>query len=342
MRSLRLDVSLVIMVVVLVAIAATACHRPDPSSAPAQPPAQPAQPTQPPARSPALATAHEPAAGLACPPAGWSREALLDLRGRKLEVADAASRQSLALDLLPCLAHADPELRDRVAFEALSTWMRQKLITPDTGLAMLERLLPQIAPAYPDPDGFARPFAALVLAEVVRMDRIAPFLSEPLRAQTATAAVTYLRSVRDYRGFSEGEGWRHGVAHGADLLLQLAVSPHTGKAQLDAILAAVAEQIAPVEHFYVHGEPERLARAVFFLMKRELHTPAEWTAWFERVTAPALLSQWEDAFLSQRGLAKRHDTAAFLLALYLYVREDSPELQSRVLEPLRAAIQRVP
>jgi hypothetical protein len=109
------------------------------------------------------------------------------------------------------------------------------------------------------------------------------------------------------------------------------------------ILDAIAEQIAPpVEHFYIHGEPERLARAVFFLMKRELHKREAWTAWFERVTAPAPLPQWQDAWLSQRGLAKRHNTAAFLLAIYLYVREDSPELQSRVFEPLRAAIQRLP
>lgn len=328
-----------LVIAAAMAAALPACRAPAPASATSAP--APAQPTAATPEQPAAPAPEQPAA-LACPPAGWTREALLDLRARTFEVADPAQRQSLAIDLLPCLAHQDPELRDHVAFEALFTWARQKQLTADTARSVHETLLPQLAPAYPDPHGFARPFAALVLAEVVRMDRIEPFLGDAQRAHTHAAAVTFLRSVRDYRGFTEGEGWRHGVAHGADLLLQLAVHPHTGKGQLDAILDAVATQIAPVEHAYVHGEPERLARAVFFLLKRELHTRDEWNAWLERVTAPAPLAAWQDAWRSQRGLAKRHNTGAFLLSLYLIVREDGAALHPTVLEPLLAAIKRLP
>ena len=50
--------------------------------------------------------------------------------------------------------------------------------------------------------------------------------------QAVDAAARYLQSVRDYRGFDEREGWRHGVAHGSDLIWQLAVNPRTSKSQL--------------------------------------------------------------------------------------------------------------
>jgi hypothetical protein len=73
----------------------------------------------------------------------------------------------------------------------------------------------------PDPQGFQRPFAALVLADVARTDRINPWMSEEERAQLINAAVSYMTSITDYRGFTPGEGYRHAPAHTADLMLQL-------------------------------------------------------------------------------------------------------------------------
>ena len=142
----------------------------------------------------------------------------------------------------------------------------------------------------------------------------------------------YLVSVRDYRGFDAGQGWRHGVAHGADLLMQLALNPALDRAQLDRILAAVATQVAPAgEHAYTYGEPERLARPVIFVLKRGLHDDVAWSLWLQGVVAPAPMADWSGAFGSQAGLAKRHNTRAFLLALYAGLQEGGDEaLRARV------------
>ena len=78
----------------------------------------------------------------------------------------------------------------------------------------------------------------------------------------------------------------------SDLMLQLAVNPRTTKAQLDQMLAAIATQVAPAgEHFYIYGEGDRLAQAVFYIAKRKLHTADEWRKWFEQVAAPAPLAK---------------------------------------------------
>jgi hypothetical protein len=274
-----------------------------------------------------------------CPPAGMSREQLLDLKAHEFAVPDQARRQALALDLLACLGSTDQQLRDGVAFEALAKWMRDKQLSPTTVGTILQRLVAQLAPEQLDPAGVHRPFAALTLAEVVRFDRVERFMTDQQLQQLVNASTRYLQSIRDYRGFDAREGWRHAVAHTSDVMLQLAVNPRTTKAQLDQMLAAIATQVAPPgEHFYNYGEGDRLAQAVFYIAKRKLHTADEWRKWFEQVGAPAPLANWQEAWSSQRGIAKHQNTMQFLSMLYLYVRESGPDFQELVLPAIVAAI----
>lgn len=274
-----------------------------------------------------------------CPPAGMSREQLLELKSHEFKLSDTARRQALALDLVACLGSPDPALRDGVAFEALAAWMRDKQLSPATVGTIRDRLVAQLAPDYPDPAGVARPFAALVLAEVARVDRVERFMTDQQLQQLVDAGTRYLQSVRDYRGFDEREGWRHGVAHTSDLMLQLAVNPRTTKSQLDQMLTAIASQVAPAgEHSYIYGEGDRLAQAVFYIAKRKMHTAEEWQKWFAQVAAPAPLKNWGDAWTSQSGIAKHHNTMQFLTTLYLYVRESGPDFQELVLPSIVASI----
>jgi hypothetical protein len=81
-------------------------------------------------------------------------------------------------------------------------------------------------------------------------------------------------------------------------------------------MQAAATQIAPKGPvFFTFGEPERLARAVVYGYRRGLLDASFWEAWFASVADPAPLSDWPAAFASIEGLAKRHNTVAFLQAL---------------------------
>jgi len=277
-----------------------------------------------------------------CPPASMSREELIQLRASQFQVGDAQQIGDLALSLLPCLASSDAQLRDGVTYEALAAWMRGKQLPASTASVILERLLPQIDPGFPAGEGFVKPFSALVLAEVARMDRIEPWLSDAQRDDLLQAAVRYLRSIDDYRGYDERTGWRHGVAHGADLLLQLSLNPRLDAEDLRNILDALASQIVPTgEHFYVYGEGARLAMPVVFTAQRKLLTDTDWQTWFSRITSPAPMPSWGDAFASQAGLAQRHNTQAFLNALYATLRH-SEAAQQVLRERVIAALDKVP
>ena len=280
-----------------------------------------------------------PGAEAACPPKGETRASLRTLKAARFELTEAPRREALALALVDCLGAADPELRDGVAFEALSHWMRADALSPATLRELYTRLLPALARA--DPAGFRQSFSALVLAEVARVDRLQPFLAPPERERLVEAAADALTGMRDYRGFSSREGWRHGVAHGADLLMQLALHPALTRAEADRMLEALAAQVAPAgEHAYVFGEPERLARPLLIIARRGLHTPEQWTAWLTRATA---ISEPAKAFRTRAGLARRHNARAFLQSSYVALQEgEDAALRERLLPAVRAALQALP
>ena len=252
----------------------------------------------------------------------------------------AGQREALATALLDCLADPRPHLRE-IAFEALAAWLRAGLL-PVAQRQAMQRELSQRLTAE-DATGFGRPFAALA-AELTRADRLAPWLAPQERDALVRTATAYLRDLHDYRGFDAAQGWRHGVAHGADRLMQLALNPALSRDQVDAIMQAVAAQVAPAGvHFHIYGEGERLARPILFVAQRGLHEAAGWSAWPAVLAQPAPRPTWHASLETQEGLARKHNTQAFLQVLYVMVRESGSEaVQRRLLPGLLDALKALP
>jgi hypothetical protein len=239
--------------------------------------------------------------------------------------------------LVTCLASPDPELRDQFAYTSLAKLLRDQRPAAEQLeylSVQLDRLLQQ-----PDPEGVAHPFAILVLAEVARTDRIEAWMSPAQRQALVDKASRFLENVSDYRGFDPQVGWRHGVAHGADLAMQLTLNPALSGTQQLQLLQAIGRQVAP-DHAYRFGEPERLARPVLFIARRDELDPQEWQAWFAALTDPAPMSSWEAAWQDEKGLARRHNLRAFALEIYLNATlSEQPGIQAlkpRALEVLQA------
>jgi len=279
------------------------------------------------------------AAQPACPPPTWPKPQLEALKAQQWKLDDADRRRQLAFELLPCLASPDPQLRDDFAFEALQSWLRGGALTTATSKELGDKLLAALS--APDPDGVGRPFAMLALAEVIRDDRLRGVWTTAERDAVLTRVADTLRAINDYRGFEPGIGWRHGVAHASDALMQFALNGTLTREQLDRILAAVASQVMPASgHAYIHGESERLARPVLFVGRRGLYTSAEWQQWFAKLAAGAVVKGEPP---SPASLARVHDIKAFLMPLYVAVQEgSSPELRDRMLPGIVATLRALP
>ena len=274
-----------------------------------------------------------------CPPEGQSEKSLEDLRAAKFVVDDADARKALAIGLLDCLGDPDPVIRDDTAYTALMTWMRAGVFDPDTLRSMRDTLYAQLDEA--DKKGFRRPFAALALSEVARTDRFQKWMTPEERTAMVEKAATFVESVHDYRGFVDKEGWRHGVAHGSDWLLQLALNPAIDRAQADRILAAIATQVVPdAAPAYVFGEGGRLARPVTALAKTGFYTELDWDHWF--ATLPPKIGDAALAYNDVQWLARRHDLMAFLLSLYIEA-DQSDDANVKHLKPsIVTAVKAVP
>lgn len=277
---------------------------------------------------------------LACPPDGWTRADMRDLSAGGFKIEEQAQRDAAALGFLECLGDPDPIIRDGVAFGAISAWLRSSTLSDATMLEMTARA----SAALKDKDdakGFRRPFAALALSELARADRIKPFLDAATRAGLVDLAAAYMALNTDFRGFEDRAGWRHGVAHAADLILQLSVNPNVDAAQVKHLMIALAAKTGPIDHAYVHGEPERLARAVYFAYRRGVLTKAEWDDWFASAGDASPFATWDDTLKSETGLARRHNWIAFLQSLYLIGVMNSGEPGAEIAARARAALVKV-
>jgi hypothetical protein len=276
-----------------------------------------------------------------CPPPGWTTMRLDALKRDGFTVPDTFQRHELAIALTGCLGDARPEIRDGIAFEALSAWMRGGQLDLATLKTIRGDLLKMIA--RPDPQGFSSAFAALVLSEVARTDRLRAWMSAEERDELVRAGAEYLTTVRDYRAFTDTDGFRHAVAHAADLALQLALNPLTTKAQLDHLMLAVAVQVSPASGIaYWAGEPDRLARPIVFIAQRKLHTEPEWHAFFAAAANPKPLASWKMALTSELGIKKRHNVRAFLLSVYASATSSEDPGIRQLIGPVSAALKTLP
>jgi len=272
----------------------------------------------------------------------WSKDKLLKLKDNKFIVESKTAKHQLALQLLNCLASSDPKIRDEVAYSALSQWLRNDSFSDDFYLEMFNQLTLSLSNPIEDLLGVYKPFVALVLAEVVRVDRIKPYLEQHQRNSVVEIATHYFTSLRDYRGYDETQGWRHGIAHTADLMLQLALNPKVDKSLLDKMLTALSSQVvAHNHHFYIYGEPTRIALPVAYIFLREQHSMDDWQSWLNEIISPAPFDSWNDVYKSQEGLAKRHNSQAFLYAIYAKIKQSKNKVLINMIPALENAIKTV-
>jgi hypothetical protein len=267
------------------------------------------------------------------------RESLDRWKASGFALDDAAARDARALDLAACLGDPDPALRDGIAYAALSAWMRGKRLDVDALRALQRRLLAQLD--GDDAEGFRKPFSALALSEVARTDRIAPWMTPGERARMAAAAAAYLRSVADYRGYVDGEGWRHGVAHGADWALQLVLDDALEPSQVWPLLSAVAAQVMPADgHAYAFDEPARLARPAAYAAARGDLDAAALDAWLHALVSA--LGPPPDGERQRAWWIRRANLQNFLRSLYCLVDQGDAPAPPAFRASVRAALRELP
>lgn len=246
----------------------------------------------------------------------FSDATLKMLQQEKFVIEGGELRNHTAIKLLSCLGEIDPKVRDGIVYSATSKWLRAGLLEESTVKSMFDILIKTLKQTNQDPNNFTQPFAVLVLSEVVRVDRIEPYLLDEERQTAINVTTNYMRNISDYRGFDDIHGWRHAVAHTADVFLQLSLNKKVTKVQLNQILDALKSQVSPSSnHFYVFGEPKRLAMPFIYVVLRGEHSELEVANYLDNVVSPTPFTDWQSVYNNKKGLAKLHNTRSFVYSI---------------------------
>jgi len=179
---------------------------------------------------------------------------------------------SLVGELSGYLSSTDPELRDGIAYSILTQWLYvKKVVPPELRRDLIDTWTVNLRKGIGESDTDSvlnRSFSALMLSVAAALDNEVPYLDREGFDSLLQAALGYLREERDTRGFEPERGWLHSVAHTADLLKFLGRSRHLSASEQAAVLTAIADKMSQLDQVLVHGEDERLARAVVSIVAR--------------------------------------------------------------------------
>jgi len=226
----------------------------------------------------------------------------------------------LTAELVGMLGDPDPGRRDRLAYPVLATWISNGvydnlLIGLGDGVAVGLR---HGLGADGDDSVLRRSYSALILAEVLRRDNQMRLLRNDTVLGWGDVASTWFVRERDLRGWVPGRGWAHAVAHGADLVGQLARSRHVGPLELTVLLDVIADRLLePTAYVCRHGEEDRLAFAVMIVLHRNVVSFGVLEAWVARLGTGMSRKPARRQAGAEWPTASAANTTAFLRALHV-------------------------
>ena len=180
---------------------------------------------------------------------------------------------------------------------------------------------------------FTRSFSVLVIAAIIEYDVVKLQLDNRIIQDTVERVSEYMIAEKDTRGFVEGKGWAHAIAHGADALDSLAKHPEMKKADTLEILHAIEHSLLS-QVDYLDEEEERLAMVIYSLLKHQ-DTEKEIQLWIEKIMGIVETKLQEnqgliEAFHTQRTVKN------FLKSVYIILvsKEQGGKVNKDVLEVL--------
>ncbi|MGH3098837.1 MAG: DUF2785 domain-containing protein [Streptosporangiales bacterium] len=237
----------------------------------------------------------------------------------------------LAVELSGWLGSSDPHQRADVAYTLLSTWVRRGVyddLLSGLGDGMVTALRRGLGEDGTD-TVFRRSSSALLLAKAITRDTQADLLHPATVIGWGDRALSWLVRERDLRGWVPGKDWAHAVAHGAELVLALAMSRHCEDGELTVLLDTVADRLLePTDYRLVHAEDDRLAYATMGVLHRGLLGMEVLGPWLERVA-----SGWQ----SDEAAPRERDVVAYNCSSYLRALHSQLQLGVRPLDTVRAS-----
>lgn len=196
------------------------------------------------------------------------RENNYDFKGYDLE--------KLSLKMIDNIGTTDGELRDGLIYTTFGHMiLLQDILNPHQLNQLLKiclndkHLFYNLGEKGTD-SVFARAFSVLVLGLIIDADQRHSFLSEEDFKFVKDQLFKYVLNENDIRGYVDGKGWAHSLAHAADALIGVANHPYSTENELIELLDIIKKKVLFSDSVYNYSEDERMALPVFHVLQRGL------------------------------------------------------------------------
>lgn len=134
-----------------------------------------------------------------------------------------------------------------------------------------------------DDSVFVRSFSVLILPLILNVDQRYSILSENEVKYIQERLFTYVRNENDVRGYVDGKGWAHALAHAADALGELAKHRYMKEDDLIKLLEVINAKILFPNAVYTYNEDERMAFSAFHVIDRGILSEQQIIDWINNL-----------------------------------------------------------
>ncbi len=182
---------------------------------------------------------------------------------------------SLLNEMIIHIGSTDGELRDRLIYTSFYRLMDGNYLSSEQMTFLLDKCSDENHLFFgigknEDDSVFTRAFSSLVLALLLNKDRTQSFLPTDKVHKAIDACFIYLESEEDTRGYVEGKGWAHSIAHGADYLMEAILHP-AFSSELHGRGLQVIKDCLLKDAAYMDEEEGRLFYAIEALLDKDMN-----------------------------------------------------------------------
>lgn len=230
----------------------------------------------------------------------------------------------LISEMLKDIGSIDSELRDELIYITFGQMIVAKNVLNKDQIKQLlaicvddQHLFYRLGESATD-SVFVRSFSVLILPLILNVDQHDPFLSDSEIKYVRKRLFTYVRKEKDVRGYVDGKGWAHSLAHAADALGEIAKHHYIKENDLIELLDVVNAKVLFSNSVYTHNEDERMALSVFNTINRGILSEQQVLNWINNLKFQLDTQKKLESDLS--GFYLKLNVRNFLYNLYFRLR----------------------
>ncbi|UOR13151.1 DUF2785 domain-containing protein [Halobacillus amylolyticus] len=212
-------------------------------------------------------------------------DVLQPIKANDFVLPEGKSLQELTTLMLQRIGSVHPVLRDDLIHTIFTAFIERGHYNNEQLRNILQSVLNKnylfyrIGMSKKEEDAvFKRSFSVLLIPPIMKKHQEKAFLKEEEIHRVWDNLKKYMQQESDHRGYVQGKGWAHAMAHAADALDSVAACDEITSEEVKQMLPIIRKQFL-IDQPYLFDEEERMVTAILTMFKKI--EPDEQQDWIE-------------------------------------------------------------